>query len=148
MKSFIAILAFATVANAGTRIEHDYQTQFGALTLDNACVTATTVESKTPTKHCVKLVPVVRGEGDQQYTDWVCAQYSNSKIVYSRSYTATVCTDLQQIGYGEGGSLECVKYEQVAKFIPTTITVREVTEHGDSSNWPGVSKSFTFPSCN
>ncbi len=148
MKTFIAILAMATMAQASTRIEHNYQAALGDIALENACVTATTVESKTPVRHCVKLVPVVRNEGDQQYTDWVCQTWKTETLRYSRNYSVTECTDLRQVGHGEAGYLECFKYEKVAKFLPSTITVREVTEHGDYSNWPGVDKSFTFPACN
>ena len=148
MKSFIAILAFATVANASTRIEHDYSAALGDIALENACVTATTVASKTPVRHCLKLVPVVRGEGDNQYTDWVCEQWKTETVSYSRNYSVTECTDLRQVGHGEGSYLECFKFESIAKFLPNTIKVREITEHGEYSNWPGVDKSFTFPACN
>ncbi len=148
MKTFIAILAFATIANAGTRIEHGYAAALGDIALENACVTATAVQSKAPVRHCTKLVPVTRGEGDQQYTDWVCSEWKTETLRYSRNYSVTECTDLRQIGHGDGGYLECFKYEKVAKYLPTTITVREVTENGDYSNWPGVDKSFTFPTCN
>lgn len=147
MKTFIAILAFATIANAGTRIEHSYQAALGDIALENACVTATSVQSKTPVRHCAKLEPVVRGEGDMQYTDWVCTEWKTETLRYSRNYTVTECTDLRQVGHGEGSYLECFAYSQVSKTLPTTIKVREVTEQGDYSNWPGVEKSFTFPAC-
>lgn len=147
MKAFIAILAFATVANAGTRIEHSYSAALGDITLENACVTSNSVESKTPVRHCAKLEPVVRGDGDNQYTDWVCVDWRTETLRYSRNYSVSECTDLRQVGHGEGSYLECFKYENVSKFLPTTIKVREVTEHGDYSNWPGVDKNFTFPSC-
>jgi hypothetical protein len=148
MKAFIAILAFATVANAGTRIEHDYSAALGEIALENACVTATTVESKTAVKHCAKLAPVVRNDGDNEYTDWVCVDWRNEKLRYSRNYSVTECTDLREVGHGEGSYLQCFKYESVAKYLPTTVKVRFVTEHGDYSNWPGETKNFTFPTCN
>lgn len=147
MKTFIAIIAFATIANAGTRIEHDYQAALGDIAIENACVTATAVQSKTPVRHCTKLVPVVRNDGENQYTDWVCEQWKTETLRYSRNYSVTECTDLREIGNGENGYLECFKYEKVAKFLPTTITVREITEYGEGSNWPGFNKSFTFPTC-
>ena len=147
MKTFIAILAFATIANAGTRIEHSYQAALGDITLDNACVTSTAVQSKTPVRHCTKLVPVTHKDGENEYTDWVCAEWKTETLRYSRNYVVNECTDLRNVGNGEGSGLECFKYENVAKYLPTTITVREVTEHGDYSNWPGVDKSFTFPTC-
>lgn len=147
MKTFIAILALATIANAGTRIEHDYSAALGEITLENACVTSTTVESKTPVRHCAKLEPVVRNDGDNQYTDWVCVDWRNETLRYSRNYSVTECTDLRQVGHGEGGYLECFKYEQIAKFLPNTIKVRQITENGDYSDWPGQTKNFTFPAC-
>jgi hypothetical protein len=41
----------------------------------------------------------------------------------------------------------CLETAEKADFLPDTIKVSVVTEQGDYSNWPGVEKSFTFPTC-
>lgn len=148
MKSVIlaAALLATGVASAYTSSYHDYDAALRGITIDNACVTADTVQTIAPVRHCAKLVPVTVNKCGEQgsYTDWVCQQWEISNLSYPRAFEKTVCTEMSSGEHYTG----CVKSEVVSAFLPDTIKVAYVTDRGDHSNFPGVSKNHTFPTCN
>ena len=145
--TFIATALLAVSAFATTTVYHDYDGALRGITLDNACVTADSVQTIRPTRNCTNLVPIVHpGHGDQQeYTDWVCEKWEVSQLSNSRAFNRTVC--LEFVDKGEAG-FYCARYGQQADFLPATIKVSVVTANGESDNFPGVTKKHTFPSCN
>ncbi len=142
----VASLLATGVASAYTSSYHDYDAALRGITIDNACVTATNVKTINPVRHCAKLVPVTTGNGGEQgyQTDWVCQKWEVTNLSYPRAFEKAVCheyrSDEQFVG--------CVRNGVEAAFLPDTIKVAYVTEQGERSNFPGVVKHHTFPSCN
>ena len=143
----LALTLFAGSALAGQVIYHGYDGALRGIEITNACVTDDNVQTINDTQNCLKLVPVPRGEGDNKYTDWVCEQWETAKLAYPRAFTKTVCVEYGMDGGGEGADLICKRSEQQADFLPRTITISIVTSNGEHDDFPGVSRQFTFPSC-
>lgn len=139
--TLLSVTAFAST----TTVYHDYDGALRGIALKNACITEDTVQTIKAAKTCVELVPVVRNDGDMQYTDWVCKRWETSHASYSRSFERTVCTKYVTEG---DGNLICKRWEQKAEFLPETIKIRVVTSNGEYDNFPGVTKKHTFPACN
>ncbi len=140
--ALLAVSAFATT----TTVYHDYDGALRGINLNNACVTASTVQTIHATRNCTKLVPIVHpGHGEQDgYTEWVCEKWENSQMSHSRAFNRTVC--LEYVNNGEAGQY-CAQYGQKADFLPATIKVSVVTSNGEYDNFPGVTQNYTFPSC-
>lgn len=149
MKMFLATLLISGSAFAGTYMEHDYAGALKNIDISNACVTETTVRTINPQKSCVEYKAVKTSDGDGGYfTDYVCVKTAKQNIEYSRTYNKSVCAEYGQVGgVGDAGHLECIRSETKQMFLPQTIKVRVITNNGDTDNWPGQTKSFTFPSC-
>lgn len=143
--SFLATALLAVSAFATTTVYHNYDGALRGIAINNACVTATNVQTIQATRNCTKLVPVVRQDGDNTYTDWVCEKWETSQVSYPRAFNRTVCTDWAP-GHGEDGP-SCRAYGQQADFLPATIKISVVTSNGDYDNFPGVTQNFTFPAC-
>lgn len=140
--TLLSVSAFA----ATTTVYHDYDGALHGIALNNACITEDTVQTIKPARTCVKLVPVVRNEGDMQFTDWVCERWEKSHASHPRAFTRTVCAEYAYEG-GHDGNLICKRYEQKEEFLPATIKISVVTSNGENDNFPGVTKKFTFPTC-
>lgn len=130
-----------------TVIEHAYQGAMAGISLGNACVTETTVQTIRDVRTCNRLVPVERGgqspySEDGRYTDWVCAEYGKGSISTPRTYTVPECTAMT--GGGEAGS-ECVRWSDRSVTIPDTVKVTVWKNQGESTS--SFSKYFTFPAC-
>lgn len=138
--TLLSVSAFA----ATTTVYHDYDGALRGIALKNACITEDTVQTIKPAKTCTKLVPVVRNDGDMQYTDWVCEKWEKSHASYSRAFTRTVCA--KYVNEGDG-NMVCKRYETKEEFLPDTIKIAVVTSNGEYDNFPGVTKKFTFPAC-
>lgn len=147
MKYVTVLMAiiFSALAYADTRIEHDYSGALRGLDLYNACITDTEVRSIKPISVCTELVPVERGSGGDEgrWIDWVCEKWEKQSVAYPREYSTTTCTDYVY----EYDNMFCRATAEVPMFLPEVIKIRVVTEYGESSNWPGVERSFAFPSC-
>lgn len=142
--SLIAVLGFSVSALAGTTVVyHDYDGALRGIALNNACVTDTEVQSISATRNCTKLVPVEKREGDYVFTDWVCQSWETSKVSYPRAFTRTYCAEYAY----ESDNMVCVKTAEKSDFLPKTIKVAVVTGNGEYDNFPGVTKSHTFPAC-
>lgn len=145
MKTFIAILAFASLANAAVRFESAYSAALGGIAIEDACITADSVQSKKPVAQCVKVVPVTRYYGDAPHTEYVCEKSAKSVLKYPRYFTVNQCVEFT--GGTADEALECSKSVKAVKFLPATIKVSKITEQGEASNWPGEVQNFTFPAC-
>jgi hypothetical protein len=151
MFTILAGLLMSAAAFAQTSyVYHDYDVVLRGIAVNNACVTATTVESITPVRHCTKLEPVVHnghGDRDNSFTDWVCTNWETSRLSYSRSFERPVCVEYSG-GHGDRDNLTCTRLVQRAEFLPDTIKISTVTSRGErGDNFPGVSSNFTFPAC-
>lgn len=143
--SFIAATILSVSAFAATTtVYHDYDGALHGIALKNACITEDTVQTIKPVRTCVELVPVVRNDGDMQYTDWVCKRWEKSHAAHPRAFTRTVCADYANV---DDGNLICKRWVQKEDFLPATIKISVVTSNGEYDNFPGVTKKFTFPSC-
>lgn len=143
--SFIATALLATSAFAGTSYIHDYDAALRGIELSNACITASDVKTIKAVKACTNLVPVTHNPGtDYEYTEWVCKKWETTHQSYPRAFDRTVCLEYGPGGEGYAG---CVQTGVKQDFLPETIKVRVVTENGEWSDYPGVSKKFTFPAC-
>lgn len=143
--SFIAATILSVTAFAATTtVYHDYDGALRGIALKNACITEDTVQTIKPARTCVKLVPVVRHDGDMQYTDWICERWEKLHASHSRSFTRTVCAEYATI---DDGNLICKRHEHQEDFLPATIKIRVVTSNGEFDDFPGVTKKFTFPAC-
>jgi hypothetical protein len=151
MLSFLASVLISGAATAGTVVYHNYDGALRGIALNNACVTASDVQTIKDVRHCTKLVGIehkARSERDNTYTEWVCANWEVSKISYPRAFERTVCEEYSN-PRSERDNLFCKRSGQRADFLPNTIKIRTVTESGDhNSNFPGVTSNFTFPACN
>ncbi len=144
--SFIATALLAVSASATTAVYHDYEGALRGISLNNACVTASDVKTISATRNCVKLTPIVVQEPENgSHTEWVCEQWETSQVSHPRAFNRSVCAEYVS-GRGEQDSY-CARYEQRADFLPATIKVSVVTTDGEYSDFPGVSQSFTFPTC-
>lgn len=141
--AFLAVSAFATKT-----VYHDYDGALRGIALNNACITDAEVKTIKAARTCTKLVPIQVGYGDDKYTDWVCQKWETAHAAYPREFTRTVCAEYGNDGYGDGGNLVCKRFVQQAEFLPATIKIAVVTSNGDTDNFPGVTKKFTFPTCN
>ena len=151
----IITLAIATLiaaaAQAGTYTYHDYDAALRGIALNNACITGTEVRTIAPQRVCAQLNPVVvegNGDSNMTHTEWVCAQWVNANLAFSRSFQKTVCAEYEAPrGDSSGGG--CTRSEVVNAFLPATIQVGSYNDKQNEagSDWPGTSSSFTFPSC-
>ncbi len=121
------------------------------ITLDNACLTATTVQTIKPVSVCTDLRAVEHAQRSEEsaYTEYKCFKYNTQAIVLSRNYQVQICTDLRQVGHGEGSGLECFAYGMKSITIPAVenADVRVMDGEADQG-FTCFTKSFTFPSCN
>lgn len=128
---------------------HDYDAALRGIKLNNACVTATEVRTINPQVECTELVPVevpARGDSEMAHTDWVCKSRAATHLAFPRAFQKTVCLEVSNRDQDAG---TCLRSEVVTTVLPSTIKVGEYVESSRDSggNFPGVSKSFTFPSC-
>lgn len=147
LASFIVTVLVGVSAFATKTVYHDYDGALRGIALKNACITEAEVKTINATRTCTKLVPVQRGYGDDKYTDWVCERWETVHAAYPREFTRTVCAEYGQDGYGDGANLVCKRFVQKTEFLPATIKISVVTSNGETDNYPGVTKKFTFPSC-
>ncbi len=141
MTMMLSISAFA----ANTTVTHGYSQVLGSIKLHNACVTESAVKSINPVRVCTKLVPVTINNGGEigSHTEWRCANWETKNLTYSRAFERTVC--LVQAPINEGSHGECLKYGTVDDFLPSTIKIMTVTNHGEASS--ERTSWFTFPAC-
>ena len=130
MIALLATLLFAGAAQAGTTVYHDFDGALRGIALDNACVTANSVETINDVRNCTKLEAIehkAHSEHGMNYTEWVCKAWQVSKLAYPREFKRTVCTDYST-GHRESDSGGCLKTEEKTDFLPGTITISTVTE--------------------
>ncbi len=156
MKTIIA-LAIALSASAAMALDKNsswseilgsgatlvFEENLGGIALENACLTATEVQSIRATKNCANLVPVEHKEGDSTWTDWVCEKYVVSKVTYPRTTEKSVC---MEYGY-EQDNFVCTQYGTVHATVASSINVTvEENGFGENGNY-GFTKVYTFPAC-
>lgn len=147
--TFIATTLLAVTALATSTVYHDYDGALRGIALNNACITADQVRTISATKNCVKLVPVTHGNGGEEgtWTDWVCQKWETSQLAYPRAFTRTVCAQYSS-GNGEADNMSCLKWVQKADFLPATIKVGTMVDHGGEAGASyGPSYNHTFPAC-
>lgn len=138
-------LVMSSTTFAGTYVYHDWDGALRGIALNNACITDGEVNTIRPMKVCTKYVQKpVQDEGGIRY-ETVCVATAMLDRTFSRTFDRTVCT---KWAYEADGNLICKKWGTVTQTLPATIKIATVTEHGDYSNWPGVTSYFTFPTCN
>lgn len=150
--SFITLIASSLIAvsamAANKFVYHDYDIPLGPIHYSNACVTATEVHSINDVRQCALLEPVTRTEygegGATTVTDWVCKRWETAHVVRPRAFERPVCEIYDQPGENYQG---CLKVGVKADFLPQTIKISTVTEYGETSDWPGVQSTHTFPNC-
>ena len=148
MKLFIvaaSMILSASAMAASSTVIHGYSQVLGSIKLNNACITESEVKSINPVRVCTKLVPHTVDNGGEigSHTDWVCANWETKDLAASRAFERTVC--LKHAPINEASSGECLKYGTVSDFLPATIKITTVTNHGEASterqSW------FSFPAC-
>ena len=144
LTAIASILMISFIANAEPA--HDYSDILSGLRLNNACTTASTVQSINPVQVCTQLVPITHNPGtDHEYTDWVCKAYEMRAIVNPRSIVRTVCVKWKP-GQGDiDPTPTCVEYAQQAVTLPQTIKTVDYVNHGEISE--PVYSTHTFPAC-
>lgn len=148
MKSFIfaAILVFSTAAfSKNVSKVHDYHQVLGAIKLNNACLTDEEVRSIDPVNVCTELVPRTSGSPGEGgvHTDWECVSWELKDLAYPRAFERLVCLKYSPINEGGGG--ECLKFGKKADFLPNSIGVRVIVNHGEVTT--ERKSHFTFPKC-
>lgn len=118
MKTLLFTFLFSICGIAVATTSHEYNEILNGITLDNVCVTSTTVQTVRPVKVCIDKREVKFENDGQVSTDYICVKWNTKNLVYPR------------------------------KDLPDTILVRTWTENGEASSYPGVQSSFTFPICN
>ncbi len=153
MKSFIiATLLVTSSAFAGTKyVAHDYHEALGEIAYSNACVTEDTVRTIRPARVCAtalkeRVIPA-NGDANTGYSEWYCPRFEKRSLERSRTFQRTVCTDLRNVGNGEGANLECFAHGTKTEFLPNVIKLQVWEERGETSTWPGKTVRFAFPSC-
>lgn len=148
MKLFIvaaSMILSASAMAAGSTVTHGYSQVLGAIKLNNACITESEVKSINPVRVCTNLEAHTVDNGGEigSHTDWVCTAWETKDLAYPRAFERTVC--LKHAPVNEASSGECLKYGKVADFLPATIKITTVTDHGEAStertSW------FSFPAC-
>lgn len=150
MKTFmLAFLIVGSFAKASTHIEHDFGNALKNIDIENACLSESEVRTLKPQKTCLQYGERKVSDGDGgYYIDYYCVKTGKQHFAYPRAYSDSVCVEYRQVGHGDAGYLECARSAKVEKFLAQTVKVRVINEYGDTSNWPGTVKSFTFPTCN
>lgn len=137
-------LMFSSSAFANTYVYHDWDRALRGIALTNACLTESDVKTIKPMKVCTKYVTREVREGDSVWYETICVASAMQDLSFSRSFEKQVCT--KYVTEGDGNMI-CKKWTTVSDVLPTTIKIATVTEHGEWSNWPGVTSYFTFPIC-
>jgi len=119
-----------------------FEESLGAITLDNACMTATEVRSIQPVTMCEKMVPEYEVFDQVATVTWVCEKWTPTQLAYSRTTQQFVCSETG-LPAGDHG---CYEYSEefVTTTMADTISVG-VVELGHMS--PSFTKDFTFPVC-
>jgi hypothetical protein len=149
MFSFLATVLISGATFAGTTVHHSYDGALRGIALNNACVTATEVQTIKPVRHCTKLVGIERkagGQNDYHYTEWVCEKWQVSKLSYPRAFERTVCLEYST-PRSDNDNLYCKRTGQKADFLPDTIKIRTDIERGEQGTVTSTSGTFTFPAC-
>jgi hypothetical protein len=146
MRIFAAIVSvlFAAQVFAGTMSSHDYQHVLRGIELENACLTGQEVRTIRPVKVCTKYDQITHQDEGYSYTEYVCVQWDQTHLAFSRAFEKQVCNK-----YSGGGELypECIEWITVSGFLPETIDVRVWQTGGETDTWPGEVVKFTFPTC-
>ncbi|MBC7428559.1 MAG: hypothetical protein H7336_08115 [Bacteriovorax sp.] len=138
---FVSASAFATTA-----VYHDYAQVLGAIKLDNACVTDSTVKSIHPVTVCTKMESTTVNSGSESgsHTEWTCVESKSKYLEYSRTFAKAICTKYAPINEAQSG--ECLQWGTKSETMPTTIKVRTEVTNGEVTSskvtW------FSFPTCN
>jgi hypothetical protein len=117
-----------------------FEESLGAITLDNACLTATEVRSIQPVTMCEKMVPVYEVFDQVATVTWVCEKWTPTQLAYSRTSQRLTCMETG-LPAGDHG---CYEYGEEPTTIADTISVG-VVELGNVL--PSFNKDFTFPVC-
>ena len=152
MKSLIvaATMLVSGSVFATTAVFHDYDQVLGAIKLNNACITDSTVNSINDVNVCTKLVAVTTGNPNSEagsQTDWKCVSYETKALSYSRTFQKSIC--LKYAPVSEASSGECLKFGTKTVTMPATIKVRtEVTANNEAGTISSKTEMFSFPTCN
>ncbi len=145
--SVLIALVLSTSAAFASRshktVYHDYDGALRGIAIKNACLTEDEVQTIKPTRNCTELMPVTVLEGFEEITEYVCKTWEVAHVAHPRAFERTVCAQ-----YGEDKTnLVCKRFAKKADFLPATIKTSVVTSNGLTDDFPGVTKRFTFPTC-
>ncbi len=116
------------------------------IALDNACMTATTIETIKNVPVCVKTVVVeVKVPDGGTYNEYSCVEYANQKVANARTYQHKYNDCPAPRGEQEPDPSQCVPRVDTIT-TPQTVTAEVTENHGEATTQ--FFKEFTFPACN